>query len=112
MRGSPPRRPKSLKHGRVAAVVAASDEQLGGARLGDLEESLAELRSILSEIVEAWERREALEAEYPLEQRRRPVAHSAAGPVLPTGLADETALDEARDRGVGSDAADSRDVGT
>src|SRR5947208_3843858 len=85
--------------------------ELRGALLGDRLETLPDRRGVLADIVEARELGEALEAEDALEQRRRAVADRA-----PAGLAarfrHEPTLDEVRDRGIGRDAADPRDVGT
>src|SRR5262245_23145762 len=92
-------------------VTAPGRSELGGSRLGDLEQPLAELAGIPTEIVEPRKRREALEAEDALEERRRPVPHGAAGRGLTPGFRDEAALDEARDGRVGGDAADPCDVG-
>ena len=106
------RRARSGASRRRLADLRALARELRCAGFGDLEESLAELFGVLSEIVEARERCQTFQAEHALEQRRRSVANRTTRAVLPTGLTDQATLDEAGDGRVGSHTADSRDVGT
>ena len=70
----------------------------GAAAFGDRLEALADLVRALAEVVEPRQRRERLEPEDALEQRRRAVANRAADALLAPGLGDQAALDEARRR--------------
>ena len=63
--------------------------------LGDRLQACADLVRALAEVVQARERRERVEAEDALEERRRPVPDRAADAVLAPGLRDQPALDEA-----------------
>src|SRR5579863_3028197 len=84
--------------------------ELRAALFGDRLEALADRCGVLADIVETRKLGEALEAEDPLEQGRRPVADRAATR-LTAGFGDQSALNEVRHAGVGRDAADPRDVG-
>src|SRR3954471_4973974 len=75
------------------------------ALLGDRFETLADLRHVGADVVDARERGERLEAEDPFEERRRAVADRAVL-VLASAFRDQPALDETRDDTVDVDAAD------
>jgi hypothetical protein len=65
---------------RVEAVVAVDErEALRRARGGDVEQAFTKLGGVRAEVVEPRQRGEAVEAEDPLEERRRLVANGAAG---------------------------------
>src|ERR671912_507110 len=84
---------------------------LRGLADGDAVQTLADLLRRLAEVVEARQRRCALQSEDALEEPRRPVANGAAGAVLPTGFGNQAALEQARDGRVCGDAANARDLG-
>ena len=90
--------------------VSSVGRAYAGRRSATASRRVADLVRALAEVVQPRELRERLEAENPLEERRRPVADRAAGPVLAARLGDQPALDEAGDDRVGGDAADPRDL--
>ena len=81
------------------------------AALRDGVQPLADGLGLLADVVQAGKRGQALEPEHALEERLEPVADRSAGAVVPAGLGDQAALEEARDRRVGGDAADAGDLG-
>src|SRR5436305_9287052 len=111
-----PRNPRSgipIPSGAEIGAVeppALDHRRLRGALLGDLVQAPADLVSALADVVEPRQLREALEAEDPLEERRRAVADRAARRVVAPGLSDQAPLEEVGDGRVGRDAADARDV--
>ena len=98
--------------GRVARPdgTAAFRQTLLGPDRRDLLQAFPELAGVGSQIVEAWELRQALEAEDSFEERRDAVADCAA--LLPPRLRDQAPLHEPGYDGVGGDPAEPCDVGT
>src|SRR5690348_14159174 len=82
---------------------------LGRALLCDRFEPLADLRDVGAEIVDARQRRERLQPEHALEERRRAVTDRAEL-VVAAAFGDQAALDETRDDAVDVHAADPRDL--
>jgi len=98
------REPAGLDGGRVGDMP-----MLRRALLGDRLEAPADLLRVRSDVIQARQLSEALEAEDPLEERRDAVADGADG-VVTTGLSDQPAFDEARDDRVGRNAAQACDL--
>src|SRR5205823_768865 len=97
-------RHRNLSRGKRHDFVAIRPQaRLGRPAFGDRLEPAADLVWRSAEVVEAWQRGEALETEDALEERRRPIADGSA--IVAAGLGDEAALDEPRDDGVSGDAA-------
>src|SRR6266508_716607 len=102
-RGSPRTRP-------WRSSTSTSRKGSGRPLLCDRVQTLADLIHVAAEVVEPRQRRERLEAEDPLEQRRDLVADRAAGAVVAAGFRDQAPLDQIGDGRIGRHAADACDV--
>src|SRR5436190_399192 len=80
------------------------------ALFGDCVEPFAEIIDIAREIIQPRQLRQGFEPEDALEHRRRAVLDRPAGAVVAPSLGDQPALDQARNRRVGRDATDPRDL--
>jgi hypothetical protein len=82
----------------------------GSSAFRDRVEPRADLFRVAAELLEPWQLGQAAEPEDPLEERRRAIADGPTRAGLSAGLAEEAALDQARDGRVRGDAPDARDV--
>src|SRR6266540_6299366 len=101
-RGSPRTRP-------WRSSTSTSRKGSGRPLLCDRVQTLADLIHVAAEVVEPRQRRERLEAEDPLEQRRDLVADRAAGAVVAAGFRDQAPLDQIGDGRIGRHAARSEE---